>query len=72
MMKNQISTMKNYIEEARTKMILKAITDYICLNNKTENEFAEAVQDYTDEQVTIEEFHDWITSFDVDKIKMEY
>jgi hypothetical protein len=63
--------MKTYLEKAKDKEILKNILLYIVSDSDSakENELAEWVENATDGQITKNEFHDWIASFDINSIE---
>jgi uncharacterized protein YbgA (DUF1722 family) len=58
---------KTYIEKAKDKEILKHILGYIVSDtgSEREDEFANAIEISTEGEITKDEFHDWIGSFDL-------
>jgi len=58
---------KTYLEKAKDKEILKHILGYIVSDTGSEREveFANAIESSTDGEITKDEFHDWIASFDL-------
>lgn len=58
---------KTYLEKAKDKEILKHILGYIISDTVSEREveFANAIEASTDGEITKDEFHDWIASFDL-------
>ena len=58
---------KTYIEKAKDKEILNHILLYIISppSSQREDEFAIAIENSTNGEITKEEFHDWIAEFDI-------
>ena len=58
---------KTYIEKSKDKEILNHILLYIVedTSSQREDEFAIAIENSTNGEITKEEFHDWIAEFDI-------
>jgi hypothetical protein len=58
---------KTYIEKAKDREILDHILGYIVSDtgSQREDEFAEAIELSTNGEITKEEFHDWMGTFDL-------
>lgn len=58
---------KTYIEKAKDREIINHILGYIVSDtgSKREDEFAAAIELSSDGEITTEEVHDWLGTFDL-------
>lgn len=62
-----MTTEKTYIEKAKDREILNHILGYIVSDTGSvrEDEFADAIELSSDGEITKEEFHEWMGTFDL-------
>lgn len=56
---------KTYIEKAKDREIINYILAYIGSDTSVENKYSEMVEESSNGEITKNEFHDWMGTFDL-------